>query len=134
MALGSHRLGYKLGALRGHRLGYKLGYLVRLIYARGTSLSGCSIVRSLALVRSCFGLFPFVPTFLSYRFLTTLTFFLSVSSSCFTLADPMREVYSVGIYTPCMGPPFPVVRADWSLVFRSFWIMLCRWGRTALNP
>ena len=52
-----------------------------------------------ALVRPCFGLFPFLPTFLSSRFLTTrLLLFLSVSSSCFTLVL-MREVSCVG-YIP----------------------------------
>ena len=59
-----------------------------------------SIVRSLALVRPCLRLFPFVLTFLSSRFLTTLCIILvSVSSSCFILNVPMREVYCVG-YTP----------------------------------
>ena len=44
-------------ALRGHRLGYRLGQLVGLINDRG-SPSKSSIVRSLALVKSCLRLFP----------------------------------------------------------------------------
>ena len=39
--------------------------------------------------------------------------FASISSSCSTLAVPMREV-------PCMGSPLPAVHAKWSLVFWSF--------------
>ena len=52
---------------------------------------------SLALVRHCLRLFPFVHAFLSSRLFTTLAITLvSVSSSCFTFADAMRGVFSVG--------------------------------------
>ena len=59
---------------------------------------------------------------------------VSASCSCFTLTVPMCEVYCVhGIHTSCMGSPFSIVHAEWSLAFWSFWIMRKRWVRTALN-
>ena len=58
-----------------------------------TAPSGSSIVRSLALVRPCLGLFPFVLTFHSFGFPTPfLLLSLSVSFPCFTLAVFMCEV------------------------------------------
>ena len=57
-------------------LGYRLGYLVLSLWFRFPNPSGSSIVRSLALVRLCLGLFAFVPTFLSSRSLATLALFL----------------------------------------------------------
>ena len=41
---------------------------------------------------------------------------MSDSSSYFTLSVPMREVSCVE-YTLCLGSPFPVSYAKWSLVF-----------------
>ena len=66
-------------------------------WGRDSNPSGSFIVRSLALVRLCLGLFLFVSTFLSSLFLTTrITMILvSGSSSYFTLALPMREVSCV---------------------------------------
>ena len=68
----------------------------------------------------CSGLFPFVPTFLSFRFLTTLALFLSASSSC-SLFPCAR--YPVWDTHPVHG--ILIVHADWSLIFLSFRIMLC---------
>ena len=97
--------------------------------------SRSSIGRSLALVRPCLGLFPFVPTFLPSIFLTIL---LHYSRICFFLLLHPSCCYARsilwGIHTPCMGAPFPAVRAKWSRVFLSFWIVFSRWVRTALNP
>ena len=59
-----------------------------------------SIVRSLALVRPCFGLSysPHVPSFHISYYSLTITL-VSAPTSCFTLSVPMREVYCVR-YTP----------------------------------
>ena len=67
--------------------------------------SGSSIVRPVALVRTCLG-----RSNISYYSFLIL---VSASSSCFTLLVAMREVY-------CVGYPFPIVLAKWSLVFQSF--------------
>ena len=61
------------------------------------------IGRSLALVRLYLGFFPFVPMFLSSYYSLTIIL-VSTSSSCFTLAVPMREVYCVE-YTPRAWDP-----------------------------
>ena len=62
-----------------------------------------SIVRSLALVRPCFGLlYAHVPFFqISYYSLTII--FVSASSSCFTLTVSMREEYCMGYITRAWG-------------------------------
>ena len=77
----------------------------------------------LALIRPCLELFPssIVPTFLPSIFHTTLTIILvSVSSSSFTLAVSMSEVYCVG-YTPrAWDPCFLQCVLGVPLVFRSF--------------
>ena len=52
------------------------------------------IVRSLALVRPCLGLFPLVSTFVSSIYV--LFHFYYYSHVCFTLAVHMREVSCVG--------------------------------------
>ena len=76
-----------------------------------------SIVGALALVRLSLRFFSYsahVPSFhISYYFTIIL---LSDSSSYFTLTVLVREVSCVG---SCMGSPFPIVHAKWSLVFRS---------------
>ena len=77
-------------ALRGHRL-------VSLIYGRRLASPGSSKIRSLALVTSCLGLFPFVSTVLSSFHIIMIL--VSAPSSYFTLAVSMREVLCVG-YTP----------------------------------
>ena len=85
--------------------------------------------RSLALVRSCSELFPFVPTFPSSRFSTYyslslfLCLFLPLASP---LLFPCARYILCGIHTPYMESPFPIVLAEWSLVFWSFKIMLFR--------
>ena len=85
-----------------------------LLFSWATSRN--SIVRSLALVSSCLGLFPFVPPFLSSRFLTILHY----SCVCFfLLLHPYRfhaRDVLCGIHTSCICSPFPIVQADWSLV------------------
>ena len=92
------------------------------------------IVISLAPVRSCLGLFSFVPTFFSFIFHTTiLLYFLYLpSSSYFTLAVPMREVSCVE-YTPCVWDP----RSQQSMLngFLYFWFFATFSQRlkTALN-
>ena len=70
-------------------------------------LAYLGVGRSSVLVRSCFGLFyPIVPTFLllqiSHNSLAMIL--VSASSSYFTLAVPMREVYCVG-YAPRAWDP-----------------------------
>ena len=61
-----------------------------------------------------------VPTFLSSIFNYSITMVLvsAYSSSSFILAVFMREVLC-GIHILCMGSPFPIVHAKWSLVFWS---------------
>ena len=87
--------------------------------------SESSMSRFLALVRSCLGLFHFVPTFLSSRFLTTLLlyscvyFFLFVNLYCSYAQGILCE-----IHTSCMGSPL-IVHAQLSLVFWLLRIMLC---------
>ena len=69
--------------------------------------------------------FLFLPTFLSSRILATILHYpLSASSYCLTLTISMREEHCA-IHTPWMGSPFPIVHAEWFLVFWSFKIMLC---------
>ena len=56
------------------------------------------------IVRSCFELFSFVPTFLSSIFRTTFAIILvSEFSSYFTLARGIQ----CGIHISCMGSSFP---------------------------
>ena len=82
-------------------------------------------------------------TFLSSCFLTDFLLLSCIilvyySRVCFFLllhpgCSHVRGILC-GIHTPCMGSLFPIVCAELSLiVFLSFWIMLSRWVRTALN-
>ena len=79
----------------------------------------------LALVGSYLGLFSFAPTFLSSRFLTTLASSLCLSLllaskvKCCSRCSHARGILC-GIRISCMGSPFPIVHAEWSLVFESF--------------
>ena len=82
--------------------------------------SGSSIVRSLALVGPCLGLFLFVPAFLSSRFFATLLLLLLclflplVSHPCCCHARGIL----CGMHTSCMGSPYPIFHAKWPLVIR----------------
>ena len=71
----------------------------------------------------------FLPNFL----LLSRIILVSVSSSCFM--HPCCS-YALGIlcgiHTPCMGSPFPVVRAKWFFVFRS--VNNSYWPKTVLSP
>ena len=80
-----------------------------------------SIVKSLALVRSCSGLFlsycprPFLLHFiLLFYYYSCVCFFL-----LYTYCSHARGILC-GMHTPCIWSPFPTVYAKWSLVFRSF--------------
>ena len=73
--------------------------------------SGSCIVRSLALIRHCLGLFLFAPAILSSRFLITITL---VSASCFSHAPGIL----CEIHTSCMESPLPVGYTRWALIFR----------------
>ena len=89
-------------SLQGHRLGYRFGQIVSLIYVIVGGLAplvelSLYIVRALALVRPCLGLFPFVHTFLFFQtfYYSLAVILLSIYSSCLTLAVPIREVSCV---------------------------------------
>ena len=58
-------------------------------------LTRVNIVRFLALIRPCLGLFPFMPTFFSYRFLAIIL--VSASSTCIT---ELSFVVTFVEYTP----------------------------------
>ena len=74
------------------------------------------IMRPLALVGPCLGLFPFVSSFFSSRFLTILLWFLYLlHPRCFHTRGIL-----CGIHTSCIRAPFSIAHAKWSLVFRSF--------------
>ena len=70
------------------------------------SLRSSSIVRSLALVRSCLGLIQphsaHIPSFRISNYFAIIL--VSASSACFTLAVSMREVSFV-VYTPRAWDP-----------------------------
>ena len=97
-------------------------------------VTNATMVRSLALVKSCSGLFPFVPTFLScprsfrahvpffqisyYYRIIFVCFFLLLHPCCFYA----RSILCM-IHIRCMGSPFPILHVEWSFVFWSFLIM-----------
>ena len=121
-----------LCALRGHRLGYRLGQLVSqlisLIYGRGTrDPRGAPYVdpsHQLDLVWDFSALYPrsFLPDFiLLFNYYYCVSFSLQ-----FHYCYSHTRGILFGIHSSCMGFPFAIVHAEWSLVFWSFRIMLCR--------
>ena len=74
-------------ALRGHRLGYRLGYLVSLIYGTGTC-----VPRGAPL---CAHVSFFHVSFFHVSYYSLAMILVSASSSCFTVAVSIREVYCV---------------------------------------
>ena len=94
-------------ALRCHKLGYRLVFFI-LLFKRELRPSESIKVRSLALVRSFWGCFPYSAHVLFFQIsYTSFAIILdSASSSCFTFAVPVLRIVSCVRYTPCtcMGP------------------------------
>ena len=99
--------------------------LVSLIYGRGTR--GAPQVDPQRYSQALFGTFLLRTHVLFFQisyysnYYSCVCFILLFHSCC----SHARGILC-GILTSCMGSPFPIVNAEWSHVFWSFRIMLCR--------
>ena len=110
---------------KGHGFGYRLSQLVYSMVG-GLAFLGELNSYSLNASQALFGTYPLrahVPFFQISCYslaLFLVCFFLLLHPYC----SHARGILC-GINTSSMGSPFPIVHAEWCLVFQSFRIMLC---------